>query len=50
MSRPRRLLHQKTMGEAKYEVFLKKLGEVTDSSERTLVRYRPEFSYVPEAK
>lgn len=41
---------RKAMGEAKYEAFIKKLGDVIDSSERTLVRYRPEFSYVPEAK
>jgi len=41
---------RKAMGEAKYEAYIKKLGEVIDSSERTLVRFRPEFSYVPEAK
>lgn len=41
---------RKAMGEAKYAAFIKKLGEVIDSSERNLVRYRPEFSYVPEAK
>lgn len=41
---------QKAMGEAKYAGFIKKLGEVIDSSETNLIRYRPEFSYVPEAK
>ena len=41
---------QKTMGEAKYAVFLKKLGEVLDSSQVNLVRYRPEFSYMPAAQ
>lgn len=41
---------RKAMGEAKYVAFIKKLGEVLDSSERNLVRYRPEFSYVPEVK
>ncbi|MBN8729564.1 MAG: hypothetical protein J0L64_03420 [Acidobacteria bacterium] len=41
---------RKAMGEAKYDAFIKKLGDVIESSERTLVRFRPEFSYVPEAK
>lgn len=41
---------RKAMGEAKYASLIKKIGEVVESSERNLVRYRPEFSYVPEAK
>ncbi|MEP7366097.1 MAG: hypothetical protein ABI972_22795 [Acidobacteriota bacterium] len=41
---------RKAMGEAKYAALIKKLGEVVDSSQRNLVRFRPEFSYVPEAK
>jgi len=30
--------------------FIKKRGEVIESSEMSLIRFRPEFSYVPEAK
>ena len=41
---------RKAMGEAKYASLIKKIGEVVESSERNLVRYRPEFSYMPEAK
>lgn len=41
---------RKAMGEARYDALVKQLGEVVQSSERTLARYRPEFSYVPEAK
>ncbi|MCC6294529.1 MAG: hypothetical protein IT164_17895 [Bryobacterales bacterium] len=41
---------RKAMGEARYDTFVKQLGEVLAKSERTLARYRPEFSYMPEAK
>lgn len=37
---------RKAMG-AKYDEFTRKMGEVLDSRERTIVRYRPEFSYMP---
>jgi len=39
---------QKAMGEAKYAAYLKSNAENVETMERHLVRYRPEFSYMPE--
>ena len=41
---------RKAMGEARYDALVKQLGETVQSSERTIARFRPELSYVPEAK
>ncbi len=41
---------RKAMGDSRYDALVKQMGEILQSSERTLARYRPEFSYMPEVK
>jgi hypothetical protein len=38
---------REAMGQAAYEAYTKKMGETISSLRREIIRYRPEFSYLP---